>query len=106
MAEQLARDRGVNPSALMNQVTEDHLTDLKDIIQNWQTVGPRLTGVSAGDVQDIDRDGFGQAEKRGLLIDRWAAGGSLATYYDMVMALLGARARADAESVIDLLNGR
>ena len=106
MAEQLARDRGVNLSALMNQVTEDHLTDLKDIIKNWQTVGPRLTGVSAGNVQDINKDGFDQAEKRGMLIDRWAGGGSLATYHDMVMAMLGARKRADAERVIDLLNGR
>ena len=106
MAEQLARDRGVNPSALMNQVTEDHLTDLKDIIKNWQTVGPRLTGVSAGNVQDIDRDGFDQAAKRGMLIDCWAEGGSLATYHDMVKAMLGAKKRADAEKVIDLLKGR
>ena len=106
MAEQLARERGVKPSALMNQVTEDHLTELKDIIQDWQTVGPRLRGISAGDVRDIDRDGFDQAQKRGMLIDRWAENGSLATYHDMVKAMLAAKKRADAEKVIDLLKGR
>ena len=104
--QQLARGRGVDPTALMKEeVTKDHRTDIKVFIQ-WQRVGPRLKEISDGDINDIDKDGFDQADKRRRLVDLWAErNGSQATYYDLVKAMLEAQMRSDAERVCDLLKG-
>ena len=103
--QQLARGRGVDPTALMNEVTKDHRTDIKEFIQ-WQQVGPRLKGISDGDINDINKDGFDQADKRRMFVELWAEkNGSQATYYDLVKAMLKAQKRADAEKVCDLLKG-
>nr|CAB97128.1 GCDD2 [Geodia cydonium] len=106
MADQLARDCGVDPSALKNTVTDDHLTEIKEFIP-WKKVGPRLKGISDGDIDDIDRDGFDQPDKRRRLVNLWAqTNGSQATYYALVEALLKAHMRADAEKVCNLLKGQ
>ena len=103
MAEELARQLGVSEGSLCAGVSETHLVEIATFI-SWKDVGPRLSGITRGDIHDIDRDGYDGPEKRSKMVDLWVErNGSNATYHAMITAMLAAKKKMEAESVCRLL---
>ena len=102
--KELARGNGRDENALNSKVTDKHLLEIKEFI-SWKEVGPHLKGISVGDINDIDRDGEDQADKRRMLLNLWEEKnyGHDATYLNLIMAMLKASKRNEAEKVCLLL---
>ena len=103
MAEELARKFGVREGSLRAPVSETHLLEIATFI-SWKDVGPRLSGITRGDIHDIGKDGHDQSDKRIRLVNLWdERNGLAATYHAMITAMLAARKRGEAETVCRLL---
>ena len=68
-------------------------------------MGPRLDGITTGDIKDIDKEGCDELDKRRKLVDQWwQKNGHRATYHAMITAMLKVGRSADAEKVCKLLS--
>ena len=102
--KELARRNGKDENGLNSTITEEHLLKIKEFI-SWKEVGPHLKYIRVGDINDIDRDGKDQADKRWLLLDLWVERnyGQDVTYLNLTIAMLKASKRNEAEEVCLLL---
>ena len=88
MADELARELGVDPSKLRNTITEGHLLEIKWSIA-WKVVGPHLQHINQRDIVNIDENNFGGEAKKRALVDLWKRRNrGNATYYNMITAML------------------
>ena len=77
------------------------ITDIQEL--SWREVGPYLRTVKIQDIGDIDKDYHSQQEKRQALLALWKEkSGSDATYYSLVVAMLRAKKRKEAEEICKL----
>ena len=68
-------------------------------------MGSRLKEIKESDIEDIDKDGKDQNDKRRMLLDRWKErNGCDATYGAMISAMMKEQKRDEAEKVCRLLN--
>ncbi|CAI8042505.1 Guanylate kinase [Geodia barretti] len=102
MEEQMSKYR-LTEETLKKRCSDGHILDIGVFIA-WRTVGPRLDKISQTDVEDIDRDGHNESERRGMLLPLWVErNGDDATYYKLIKAMLEARNGSNADEVCKLL---
>ena len=101
MEEQMSKYR-LTEETLKKRCSDGHILDIGVFIA-WRTVGPRLDKISQTDVEDIDRDGHNESERRGMLLPLWVErNGDDATYYQLIKAMLEARNVSNADDVCKL----
>lgn len=88
---------------LQQQISDDHILNLKDFI-TWKEVGIHLPEIERLDIDDIDKDGTDENDKRRKLIDEWVErNAEAATYEAMITAMLKARKVNSATKLCKIL---
>ncbi|CAI8045413.1 hypothetical protein GBAR_LOCUS25117 [Geodia barretti] len=89
---------------LNTKCSDEHILDIGKFI-SWRKVGRRLKHIEERDIQDIDRDGKDEDDRRRLLLERWhEKNASDATYGEIINAMMKEQKRDEAEKVCELLN--
>ena len=104
--EELLMQVGVRSSEKLNEcISDDHLCAIALFLPSWPTVATYL-GLSEIDVNDIERDGKNEQDKRLKALQKWKGKfGFKATYRKLVEVLLSLAMADVAEKVCHLLKG-
>ena len=91
---QLLQKYQLTDDRLRQKCSDDHLKEIAQFI-SWREVGPCLPEINwSVDLEDIDRDGYNEAERRRMLVNLWKQrNGDGATYHVMITAMDRARRR-------------
>ena len=101
--DELLKEVGVSSSQLDKACTSEHLRDIALFLESWRIVAPQL-GLSKVQVEDIERDGTEEKEKRQKILECWKAKFVFkAKYTTLVTALLKIGRADQAEQVCHLL---
>ena len=101
--DELLKEVGVSPAELDKACTSEHLQDIALFLESWRTVAPHL-GLSSVEVEEVERDGTEEKEKRRKILKVWKAGFAFKAKYTVLIKALLKIGRADqAEQVCRLL---
>ena len=99
----LAQKYQLTPEMLQQKVTDEHMLDIQDFI-SWRDIGPYLSEIDRVDLNDIQREGDDERDRRRRLLNKWEDRNGLdATYKNMIFAMLRAGKKGDATKVCRLL---
>ena len=99
----LAQKYQLTPEMLQQQITDEHILDIQDFI-SWRDVGPYLSEIDRMDLNDIQREGDDERDRRRRLLNKWQdRNGDDATYNNMIFAMLRAGKKDNATMVSRLL---
>jgi len=101
--DELLEEVGVSPAQLDKACTREHLQDIALFLESWRTVAPHL-GLSRIQVEQVERDGTEENEKRLKFLESWKGKFAFkAKYIVLVKALLKISRADQAEQVCRLL---
>ena len=101
--DELLKEVGVSPSQLDKACTSEHLQDIALFLESWRTVAPHL-GLSRSEVEEVEREGGAEKEKRQKILDSWQGKFAFKAKYSVLIKALLKIGRADqAEQVCRLL---
>ena len=100
---ELLEEVGVSPTQLYRACTSEHLKDIALSLESWRAVAPHL-GLSNAEVQEVERDGTDEKDKRRKILEVWKAGFAFKAKYMVLIKALLKIGRADqAEQVCRVL---
>ena len=103
--EELLKEVGVHSEKLDDSISDDHLREIAIFLTSWRTVATYL-GLSDIDMNDVEREGANEQEKRLKVLQKWKGKfGFTATYKKLVVVLLSLGMADVAEKVCLLLKG-
>ena len=103
--EELLKKVGVHSEELDESISDDHLREIALFLTSWRTVATYL-GLSDIDVNDVEREGANEREKRLKALQKWKGKFVFkATYRKLVEVLLSLTMADVAENVCRLLKG-
>ena len=95
----LAKKFQITEDMLKQKVTDEHMLDIQDFI-SWRDVGPYLSEIDRVHLDDIQREGDDERDRRRRLLNKWEdRNGDDATYDNMIFAMLRAGKKDDATKV-------
>ena len=99
----LLKEVGVTPSQLDKPCSREHLQDVALFLESWRTVAPHL-GLSRTEMEEIERDGREEREKRLKILELWKGKFAFKATYKVLIEVCLKISRADqAEKVCRLL---
>ena len=103
--EELLKKVCVHSEKLDESTSDDHLLEIALFLTSWRIVAPYL-GLSDIDVNDVEREGRNEQEKRRKALQKWKGKFVFkATYRKLVEVLLSLAMADVAEKVCCLLKG-
>ena len=100
---ELLEEVGVSPAQLDKACTSEHLQDIALFLESWRTVAPYL-GLSSVEVEEVERDGTEEKDKRQKILKVWKAKFAFKAKYKVLINTLLKIGRADqAEQVCRVL---
>lgn len=104
--DELLKKVGIVPSQLDEPCTRQHLQDIALFLESWRTVARHL-GLSNVKVDEVERDGVNEKEKRLKILESWKAKFAFKANYRMLIETLLKCEEADqAEQVCHLLKSQ
>ena len=91
---ELLKEVGVSPSQLDKACTSEHLQEISLFLESWRTVASHL-GLSRTEVEEVERDGRAEKEKRQKILEVWKAGFAFKAKYVVLIKALLKIGRAD-----------
>ena len=92
--DELLKEEGVAPSQLDYTCSREHLQDIALFLESWRTVVPHL-GLSKADVEEVERDGTEEKEKKQKILESWYAKFAFKAKYRVLIEALLKIGRAD-----------
>ena len=101
--DELLKEVGIVHSQLNKPCTRQHLQDIALFLESWRTVARHL-GLSNVEVDEVERDGVDEKEKRLKILELWKAKFAFkANYRTLIETLLKYEQAYQAEQVCHLL---
>lgn len=104
--DELLKKVGIVPSQLDEPCTDQHLQDIALFLKSWRTVARHL-GLSNAKVEEVERDGMNEKEKKLKILESWKAKFAFKANYRMLIEiLLKCEEAYQAEQVCHLLESQ
>ena len=101
---QLLERKGIDSSQVDGICTRENLVKISMFLESWRTVVCHLKHIESVDVEEVEREGTGEKEKKLKILEKWKCKLAFkATYRVLIEALLEAGRADQAMKVCDLL---